>query len=107
MAKRLQRIQVGKRFFGYKYGATWIAFKEYARNLCECGDSVDHHGTVDKQKCLAPGCECKKFKTRKLLSFAVGRPKIINHRTVKELIAERIGWKEAPCGETKKSKKSR
>lgn len=103
--RKLQRIQVGHRIFGFKYGATWLAFKEYRRNVCaSCGDSVAHHGTLDKQKCLAPGCDCRAFKRPKLLSFAVGRPKVINHRTVREIIAERIGMKEKPC-KTKKSKK--
>ena len=93
MAKRLQKIQVGKRRFGFKYGVSWLAVKEYASGECECGDSRDHHEVEGTGKCSAPGCECRAFKKPKLLSFAIDRPKIINHRTVTALIAEKIGWK--------------
>jgi hypothetical protein len=93
MVKKLKRIQIGKRRFGFAYGVSWLAVKEYARGECECGDSRDHHEVKGNGKCSAPGCECRAFKFSKLLSFAIDRPKVINHRTVKALIAERIEWK--------------
>jgi hypothetical protein len=78
----------------FTYGLTRLGVKEYAQGECECGDSRDHHEVKGDGKCSAPGCECRAFKKPKLLSFAVDRPEIINHRTVKAIIAERIGWKE-------------
>jgi len=97
MPKRLWRIQVGERKFGYTYGAMWLAVKEYPRGRCECGDSVHHHAKGAGRACLGPDCDCRAFKASKLLSFAIGRPKIINHRTVKAIIAEQIGWRQKKC----------
>lgn len=89
MAKKLQRIVVGKRRFAFTYGATWLGVKEYNRKVCKCGDSPEHHNI--QGACCAPGCACKKFEWPKLLNFAVGRPPIINHRIARELIEEKIG----------------
>lgn len=89
MAKKLQRIQVGKRRFAFTYGVSWLAFKEYSRNVCTCEDSPEHHNA--QGKCCAPGCECKRFGWPKLLSFAISRPKVINRRVAREIIEERIG----------------
>jgi hypothetical protein len=77
MAKRLQRIQVGKRRFGFTYGLTRLGVKEYAQGECECGDLLDTHEVKGDGKCSAPGCECRAFKKPKLLSFAIDRPEII------------------------------
>jgi hypothetical protein len=94
MAKRLQRVEVGKRKFAYTYGLAWLAVKEYAKGECACGDSRDHHEVKGTGKCAGPGCLCRHFNAPKLLSFAVDRPKVVDRRTVREIISERIGWKK-------------
>jgi hypothetical protein len=63
MARRIQRISVQGRRFGYKAGITLLAVKEY-RTLRHCD---------------AP-----------LISFAVDRPRVINRRTMRKLIMEMI-----------------
>lgn len=87
MAKKMQRVQVGKRRFGFTYGLSWFAVKEYSRGLCQCDHSQKQHG---QRVCLMPDCACKYFKPQKLLSFAVGRPAIINHRVAREIIKEKL-----------------
>ena len=97
MARRLQRIQVNKRRFAFTYGVSWLAVKEYKRNICVCGDSIAHHSkAVNQHRCLAPDCDCREFREPKRLSFAIDRPETVNRRTMRELIKERIVQKEKP-----------
>lgn len=102
--RKLRRVQIEGRRFGFTYGASWLAIKEYSRGRCLCGDSINNHRMGEWSACLVPDCDCREYKEPKLLSFAVGRPQIINHRTVREIIAERIGIEKGETCKTKKSK---
>jgi len=96
MAKRIKRVEINGRRFGFTYGATLLGFKEYATNKCgECGHSRSHH-PESRSKCYSPDCLCLEFKQAPLISFAVERPKIINHRVVKEIIAKQITLEKTP-----------
>jgi len=97
MAKRIKRVEINGRRFGFTYGATLLGFKEYRINKCAgCFHPTNRHGLIDKGKCYFPDCTCLEFEQAPLISFAVERPKIINHRVVKEIIMKQITLEKTP-----------
>jgi len=89
MASKLRQLSVNNRRFGFKYGNSYLAIKEYRRDKCQttkCGHGLAFHDG----KCVKTDCNCDSYKQAPLLSFMVDRPEVINHRTMRELIKAKI-----------------
>jgi hypothetical protein len=87
MAKRMRRIEVDRRKFGFTYGNTFLGIKEYRTVRCAyCGHRLAVH---DVDICMAD-CLCRGFKQYPLLSFVIPLPPVINRRTMRKIIGARI-----------------